>query len=170
MAADRASDLGIPLAELAPATLATLKGALPENWSHGNPLDLIGDADAARYAAALDACLADPGVDGVLAILTPQAMTAPLEVARTVAASLATLRKEGNEIALDSIDEVIMVHDDDSFATCRELARREGLLVGGSSGATCYAALQVARRLGPGKRVVTIFADAAERYLSKGQL
>jgi len=68
------------------------------------------------------------------------------------------------------IDEIIMVHDDDAFATARALARKEGLLVGGSSGANCFAALAVARRLGPGKRVVTIFPDSAERYLSKGHL
>ena len=85
LAADRASDLGVPLAELAPETVARLKDALPANWSHANPVDLIGDADAARYDAAVSACLADPGVDGVLAILTPQAMTAPTEVATAVA-------------------------------------------------------------------------------------
>lgn len=73
-------------------------------------------------------------------------------------------------LATELIDEVAMVHDDDSFACCRELARTEGLLVGGSSGAACHAALAVARRLGPGKRVVTIFPDAAERYMSKGHL
>ncbi len=84
MAADRAADLGIPLAELAPATLAALKPALPPNWSHGNPLDLIGDADAKRYRAAVAACLADEGVDGVLAILTPQAMTEPDDAAQAV--------------------------------------------------------------------------------------
>lgn len=85
LAADRASDLGVPLAELAPETVQRLKDALPANWSHANPVDLIGDADAARYDAAVSACLADPGVDGVLAILTPQAMTAPTEVAQAVA-------------------------------------------------------------------------------------
>lgn len=69
---------------------------------------------------------------------------------------------------MDLIDEVIMVDDDPSFATCRELARSEGLLVAGSSGANAHAALQIARRLGPGKRVVTVFPDSAERYLSKG--
>jgi len=75
MAADRATDLGVPLAAFAPATLARLHAALPPHWSHGNPVDLIGDADPARYAAAVAACLEDPGVDGVIAILTPQAMT-----------------------------------------------------------------------------------------------
>jgi len=84
MAADRASDLAIPLAELSAATIDALKRVLPPNWSQGNPIDLIGDATAERYRAALAACLADPGVDGVLVILAPQAMTAPLEVARTV--------------------------------------------------------------------------------------
>jgi len=84
MAADRAADLGIALAQLAPATIEVLVKALPSNWSQGNPIDLIGDADAARYRAALVACLADRGVDGVLVILTPQAMTEPLEVAKVV--------------------------------------------------------------------------------------
>src|SRR4051812_7550952 len=73
MAADRAAELGLPLATLAPETLARLQQALPPNWSHGNPVDLIGDAGPDRYRDALRACLDDPGVDGVVAILTPQA-------------------------------------------------------------------------------------------------
>ncbi len=85
MAADRAADLDLRLAELSPATVEALRLALPANWSHGNPIDLIGDADSARYRAAVSACLADPGVDGVLAILTPQAMTEAEETARVVA-------------------------------------------------------------------------------------
>jgi len=76
MAADRAADLNIPLAQLTPPTIEALKQALPENWSHGNPVDLIGDADPARYRTAVAACLADVQVDGVLAMLAPQAMTA----------------------------------------------------------------------------------------------
>ncbi len=84
MAADRLADLGLPLAELAPATIEALHGALPANWSHGNPIDLIGDADSARYKVAVSACLADPGVDGILVILTPQAMTDAERAARAV--------------------------------------------------------------------------------------
>jgi acetyltransferase len=84
IAADRATDVGVALAELSDTTIELLKQALPANWSHGNPIDLIGDADAERYRAALTACLADPSVDGVLVMLTPQAMTAPMEVARVV--------------------------------------------------------------------------------------
>jgi cysteine synthase A len=64
-------------------------------------------------------------------------------------------------------DEIIMVHDPEAFATVRELARKEGVLAGSSAGCNAYAALAVARRLGPGKRVVTIIPDSAERYLSK---
>ena len=60
-----------------------------------------------------------------------------------------------------------MVSDDDAFATVRELARKEGVLGGSSSGANVFAALQVSKRLGSGKSVVTIIPDAAERYLSK---
>ncbi|MGZ8228544.1 MAG: bifunctional acetate--CoA ligase family protein/GNAT family N-acetyltransferase [Burkholderiales bacterium] len=86
LAADRAADLGLPLADLSPATIDSLSEVLPANWSHGNPVDLIGDADAKRYAAAVSACLADDCVDGVLAVLTPQAMTAPTEAAQAVVA------------------------------------------------------------------------------------
>ena len=66
------------------------------------------------------------------------------------------------------IDEVITVSDDEAFETCRILARVEGLLVAGSSGAAAAGALRVARRLGPGKVVVTIFPDGAERYPGQG--
>jgi acetyltransferase len=84
MAADRAADLDIPLATLTPPTIEALKQALPENWSHGNPVDLIGDADPGRYCTAVAACLADEQVDGVLAMLAPQAMTAASDAARAV--------------------------------------------------------------------------------------
>ncbi len=63
-------------------------------------------------------------------------------------------------------DEVIAVADQDAIDTARRLAREEGILCGFSSGAACWAALQVARRLGPGKTVVTLFPDTGERYLS----
>ena len=84
MAADRAADLAIPLTELSQPTIDALNAALPAHWSHGNPVDIIGDADRARYRAALTACLADPAIDGVLAMFVPQAITDPLEAARAV--------------------------------------------------------------------------------------
>jgi cysteine synthase A len=66
----------------------------------------------------------------------------------------------------DVYDEIITVSDDAAAACTRRLACDEGLLVGISAGANCHAALQVARRLGPGKTVVTIFSDTGERYLT----
>jgi cysteine synthase A len=64
-------------------------------------------------------------------------------------------------------DEVFKVSDEQAFGMVKELAAREGVLGGSSAGANVYAALELARRLGPGKRVVTIIPDSAERYLSK---
>jgi cysteine synthase A len=64
-------------------------------------------------------------------------------------------------------DEVMMVTDDQAFGMVRELAAREGVLGGSSAGANVYAAVEVAKRLGEGKRVVTLIPDSAERYLSK---
>jgi cysteine synthase A len=66
------------------------------------------------------------------------------------------------------IDEVLTIPDDEAFETCRTVARTEGLLIAGSSGAAAAGALRVARRLGPSKVVVTIFPDGAERYPHQG--
>ncbi len=84
MAADHAADIGIPLATVSDELKAKLDLALPPTWSQANPIDIVGDADPARYAAAITACLEDEQVDGVMAILTPQAMTDPTQAARTV--------------------------------------------------------------------------------------
>ncbi|MDD5403274.1 MAG: bifunctional acetate--CoA ligase family protein/GNAT family N-acetyltransferase [Sulfuricella sp.] len=84
MATDRAVDLGLEIATLSDSTIERLNHVLPPNWPHSNPVDIIGDAQAERYHHAVKACLEDPNVDGVLAILTPQAMTRPLEAANTV--------------------------------------------------------------------------------------
>jgi len=64
-------------------------------------------------------------------------------------------------------DEIMMVMDEDAFATVKSLAATEGVLAGSSGGAAVFASLKVAKKLGPGKRVVTIIPDSAERYLSK---
>jgi cysteine synthase len=66
------------------------------------------------------------------------------------------------------IDEIRTVGDDESFAVVKELARKEGLLVGGSSGSAAFAARDVAREMGPASTVVTVLADGFERYLGKG--
>ncbi len=66
----------------------------------------------------------------------------------------------------DVYDELIGVKDDDAVAMTGRLTREEGLLVGISTGANVWASLQVAERLGAGKRVVTMFCDTGERYLS----
>ncbi len=69
---------------------------------------------------------------------------------------------------LSIADEVMMIYDDEAFATVRKLAATEGVLAGGSSGAAAAAAYRVAERLGAGKRIVTLFPDGAERYMSQG--
>lgn len=66
----------------------------------------------------------------------------------------------------DVYDDVITVTDEDAAEHTRRLAREDGILVGISSGANCVAALRVARDLGPGKTVVTVFCDTGERYLT----
>tara|TARA_R110002049_G_scaffold182485_2_gene350374 strand:+ start:114968 stop:117676 length:2709 start_codon:yes stop_codon:yes gene_type:complete len=72
------------LAELSEQTLKELNEVLPPAWSHGNPVDLLGDAPPPRFAAAIKSVLNDRGVDGVLVVLSPQAMTDPTGAAHAV--------------------------------------------------------------------------------------
>ena len=72
---------GGQLAHLASESIESLNRILPPPWSHGNPVDLLGDASPDRYARALEVVAKDPNTDGVLVILTPQAMTDPTQTA-----------------------------------------------------------------------------------------
>jgi acetyltransferase len=82
LAADALSLSGGELAELSHETFAALNEMLPAHWSRSNPVDVLGDANAERYAKATALALNDPNTDGVLVILTPQAMTDPTTTAR----------------------------------------------------------------------------------------
>ena len=93
MAADSAAENGVPLAELSRETIALLDAKLPAQWSRGNPLDIIGDASPERFRDAAAAALADPGVDAVLALYSPVAVTEPADAARAVAEAAAGASK-----------------------------------------------------------------------------
>ncbi len=84
LATDLAGDRHLRLAQLTKETNAKLDDVLPSVWSHGNPVDIIGDAPPQRYRDAVEIVAADPGVDALLVILTPQAMTDPTAVAQAL--------------------------------------------------------------------------------------
>jgi len=84
MAADAAAHVGIELAELAPATLARLDAVLPANWSHGNPVDIIGDAPVQRYVQTLQALDGDPAAEAVLFVHAPTAIVPSADIARAL--------------------------------------------------------------------------------------
>jgi len=95
LATDSLMQGGGELALLSKASVAKLDSFLPEHWSHGNPVDVLGDADAERYGQAFQVALSDPSTDGLLAIMSPQGMTEPAKVAEALvtAASERTEKK-----------------------------------------------------------------------------
>ena len=84
LAADSAAENGVPLARLSHETAHALDQKLPPQWSHGNPVDIIGDAPAQRFTDATAAALADPGVDALLVMYSPVAVTPAASAARAV--------------------------------------------------------------------------------------
>ncbi|HYM15736.1 MAG TPA: CoA-binding protein [Dehalococcoidia bacterium] len=84
MAADAIERYGLRLAQLSPTSRDRLAEGLPAAASSANPIDVLGDAAADRYQLATEIALADPGVDGVIVLLTPQAVTEPERTARAI--------------------------------------------------------------------------------------
>jgi acetyltransferase len=84
LATDALIDLGGRLAELAPETIGRLDQVLPATWPRANPVDIIGDAPAERYAEALDLVMQDKGVDGVVVLNCPTAVASPTDAAQAV--------------------------------------------------------------------------------------
>jgi acetyltransferase len=84
MAADRASELNVELSALTKDMVTQFNEVLPSQWSHQNPIDIIGDATPERYHAALDICKQSKHVDGILAILVPVSMSDPFKVAKQI--------------------------------------------------------------------------------------
>ncbi len=72
---------GGELAPISPEAIASFYDILPKHWSHSNPIDILGDADPQRYAKAIEVAVKDADSDGLLVILTPQAMTDPTQTA-----------------------------------------------------------------------------------------
>jgi acetyltransferase len=93
LATDHLVLAGGEVAALSSESLAALDRLLPDHWSHGNPVDLLGDADAQRYASAVEIVARDPQNDGVLAILTPQAMTECVATAERIGPFAAAAKK-----------------------------------------------------------------------------
>jgi acetyltransferase len=100
MATDALLADGGQLAELSPDTRDALDAALPPFWSHANPIDILGDATPDRYREVVQACLRDQNVQGILVLLTPQAMTDPTETARQLASCCAGARSGDRAPAL----------------------------------------------------------------------
>lgn len=83
MAADHAAKLNVSLPDLSKKTIENLNNVLPRQWSHHNPVDIIGDANPERYHSAFEIC-SNEEVDGILTILVPVAMSNPMRVAKQV--------------------------------------------------------------------------------------
>jgi acetyltransferase len=98
LATDTLIPEGGKLAELSRETLDALDGLLPPQWSHHNPIDILGDATPERYAGAVEIAAKDPNSDGLLVILTPQAMTDPTRTAEALAPHARQARSTGKPI------------------------------------------------------------------------
>jgi acetyltransferase len=96
LAVDRLADLDGELAGISPATMQKLDMALPPIWSRANPVDIAGDADGARYAAALEQLLADNANDAVLVMNVPTALASALDAAKSVIAVTEKHRQQRN--------------------------------------------------------------------------
>jgi acetyltransferase len=134
LATDAVADRGEALAELSSATIGRLDTVLPATWSHGNPIDIIGDADPDRYARALGIVLDSGEADAVLVLHCPTAIAAPTAVARGVIDRIAGRRSPFvftswvGEHAVGSARELFAAHGVPTYATPEAAIRAYGYL------------------------------------------
>jgi cysteine synthase A len=171
---------------------ARVMGAAPKHWfaaqfeNQGNPeihFETTGKELVEQMQGQIDAVVLGAGTGGTFSGVA-RAVKAHCKYAKAILVetegSVYGGGKAGNHAVegigssfipatahMDLIDEVIMVTDKDAFDMVKKLAVVEGVLGGSSSGAAVWAAIELAKKLGPGKRVATIVPDSAERYLSK---
>jgi cysteine synthase len=141
----------------------------PELWKQ-----MDGNIDAFVYGTGTGGTIS--GVGKYLKEQNPNIQIIAIEPARSNVLSGGTRGEHGFQgmgpgfippnLERELLDRVLMIWEEDAFPFARRLAREEGLFIGMSSGANIYAATQVARMLGPGKRVATIACDTGARYLS----
>jgi cysteine synthase len=141
----------------------------PELWKQ-----MDGRIDAFVYGTGTGGTIS--GIGKYLKEQNPDAQIIGIEPARSNVLSGGTRGEHGFQgmgpgfippnLERSLLDRVLMIWEEDAFPFARRLAREEGLFIGMSSGANIYAATQVARMLGPGKRVATIACDTGSRYLS----
>ena len=141
----------------------------PELWTQ-----MDGKIDAFVYGTGTGGTIS--GVGRYLKEQNPNIQIIAIEPARSNVLSGGTRGEHGFQgmgpgfippnLERELLDRVLMIWEEDAFPFARRLAREEGLFIGMSSGANVYAATQVARMLGPGKRVATIACDTGARYLS----
>ena len=115
MAADALSLCGGHLADLAAATMQRLDAALPGTWSHGNPVDIIGDAPASRYVATLQALLEDAGNDAILFIHVPTAIVPAADIARACVPLAKGKRVLACWLGADAVAEARSIFDADGI-------------------------------------------------------
>jgi acetyltransferase len=96
LAIDRLIDLGGVPADISAEARTRLDAVLPPTWSKSNPVDIVGDADAARYGAALETLIADPANDAILVMNVPTALASPTETAKTIADVVTARRRSSS--------------------------------------------------------------------------
>lgn len=172
VAADEAGAAGLKLATLEAATLKALDEVLPTHWSHGNPVDLIGDATAQRFTNALRIVLADQQVDAVLAMYCPQAITSADDAARAViplarealeagskpvftawlgGASIISARQLFEEAGVPNF--LTPENAVDAFAYLAHFRRHQQMLLQASSAAETMSFHDLAQAIGKAKRI-----------------
>ncbi len=134
MATDALISLNGELAVLSAETIAKLNECLPAFWSHANPVDVLGDARSKRVSKATKCVLEDPNVDAVLVIMTPQAMTNPIAIAKEIGSLTAYSKKPilaawiGGQIMRQGV-EILTELGIPSFSTPEEAIRAFMILV-----------------------------------------